>query len=265
MASGDQVGGPLPQDAEVRPVQRTVRQVVGHDEVVTEGQHGVGGPAVGGQELAEKGLFTFAALLDEALLDLGGRFLGEGLHQQVGVGAPGGEIENAFEASVQQVPDRRPGTRHDLEALGEVLGAEDACGPPFLDRGSDAVGADEFLGVAEPRRQEDRVELLDEGRLAAPPIEHAAVGIGEDDAHGGIGQGGLKAVEHGSGGMDQPAVYLRLRPVGRGEFVHRDAIELGSAPGGQNPVPYLRTVEVAGFEEPLTNLGDDLPRALRLV
>ena len=50
VAPTDQVGSLLPQDAEVRPVQRAVRHVVGHHEVIAEGQHRVGGPAVGRQE-----------------------------------------------------------------------------------------------------------------------------------------------------------------------------------------------------------------------
>ena len=91
------------------------------------------------------------------------------------------------------------------------------------------------------------------------------MGIGEDDAHGCVRQGGLQAVDHRPSGMDQPAVYLRLRPVWRGQLVHRDAIELGSAPGGQDPLPYLRTVKVVGFEEPFTNFGENLSPVFWLV
>ena len=81
-----------------------------------------------------------------------------------------------------RVVDRHAGAGEVLQVLGVVLVAEDVRRAADLQRGADAVGADELLGVAEAGRQLDAVQVPLELAVAGQPGQHQAGRVGEDDA-----------------------------------------------------------------------------------
>ena len=92
-----------------------------------------------------------AGVGQQRLGDLVGRGLRQGDEQRVGVLAPAGQVHRADRLAGDRVMDRHPGAGEVLQVLRVVLVAEDVRGLAALQRGADAVGADELLGVAEAR------------------------------------------------------------------------------------------------------------------
>jgi GNAT superfamily N-acetyltransferase len=98
--------------------------------------------------------------------------------------------------------------------LGEVLAAEHAGGTARLDRGADAVGSDVLFGVAEARGEQDLVELADQGAVPHPPVQYAAVGVGEQHAHRGVGEHLLQAVQDRARGVHEAAIGVEVAGIG---------------------------------------------------
>ena len=100
-----------------------------------------------------------AGVGEQRLPDLLGGGLGQRQQQRAGVLAPAGEVDRADGPAGDRVVDRHAGAGEVLEVLGVVLVAEHVRRAAHLQRGADAVGADELLGVAEAGGQQDPVEV----------------------------------------------------------------------------------------------------------
>jgi hypothetical protein len=69
-----------------------------------------------------------------------------------------------------------------------VLVAEHLRGAAPFQCGAYPVGADESLGVGEAGGEPDLVQVLAQLGVAGAPLQHDAVGVGEDEAHRFPGQ-----------------------------------------------------------------------------
>src|SRR5258708_4925154 len=110
-------------------------------------------------ELLQEYQFLGGGVGQQGLGDLVRRRLHQGDEQGVGVLPPAGQVHRADRLAGDRMVDRHPGAGEILQVLRIVLVAEDVRGLAALQGGADAVGADEFLGVAEPRGELDPVEV----------------------------------------------------------------------------------------------------------
>ena len=156
--------------------------VVHHHHVVADGQYDPAGPPAGPDVLLQQAELPPAAPAEQGLRHLVGGVLDQRHQQRVGVLAPAGQVDDADRLAGDGVVNGHPGAGQALQMLRVVLVAEDVRRPPGLQRGADAVGADEFLGVVEARRELDAVEMPFEIVIGGQPGQHEPVGVGEDDA-----------------------------------------------------------------------------------
>jgi hypothetical protein len=225
-----QLHGLLADDRVVVVIEQVGRADVGDGQVVAHRQHRPLGPAAGGQELLEQGALAVAAQLEQPRLDVACRALDERAHQQAGVSPPAGDVDDPEHLAADRVADGRAGAGDRVETLDEVLVPEDVRGSLLLQRGADPVGADELLGVAEARGQQDLVEVGVQRALAGAAVHDPRLGVRQDDAHPGVGQLPLQPVQHRLASLEQPAVGVDLRPVGELHLVDRHSPEAGATP-----------------------------------
>ena len=103
-------------------------------------------------------------------------------HQRVGVPAPAGQVDHADRLAGHGIAHRHPGAGHALEPLRVVLVPEHVRRAARFERGPDAVGADDVLGVAEAGHQHDGVELALQVVVAGEAAQHEPGRVGQDDA-----------------------------------------------------------------------------------
>ena len=118
----------------------------------------------------------------QRLAELVGGGLDQRQHQRVGVPAPAGQVDHADGLAGHRVAQRHPGAGHALKPLRVVLVPEHVRGAARFQRGPDAVGADDFLGVGEAGHQHDRVELPFQVAVAGEAAQHEPGRVGQDDA-----------------------------------------------------------------------------------
>src|SRR5262249_20915203 len=135
--------------------------------------------AAGGQVVVEQGQLPAADLGEHGLLDAAGDAGRGGDHGGGGVGAPAGDVDQAGQLAAGGVVDGGAGAGQVLQVLDVVLVAEHLGRAVALQRGADAVGAGELLGVAEPGGEGDLVELVLQPGVAGAAVEDHAVAVGE--------------------------------------------------------------------------------------
>ena len=139
--------------------------------------------------------------------------------------------------------------------LRVVLVAEDVRRPPGLQRGADAVGADEFLGVVEARREFDAVEMAFEIVIGGQPGQHEPVGVGEDDADRLAVELFVQVPEHRVGVPGQGSLRIGIAGVPQLDPVGRDPPVTGAAPGRENRLAHLMRAHRLRGQEFLPGLG----------
>ena len=136
----------------VAGVERVPRLVVHQHHVVGQREDQSAGVPAGPQILPQQLELFRAAVVEQALRDLPGSALGERGQQPAGVLAPAGQVHGADGLAGDRMADRHRGAGEVLKVLGVVLVPEHVSRLTALQRGTDPVGADELLGVAEARR-----------------------------------------------------------------------------------------------------------------
>ena len=165
-------------------VDQLARPVVAHDEVGAHREHRHVAASAGGEVVVQQGQLAGARLVHQRGLDLprdAGHRRG---HEPSGVLAPAREVDDAEQLAADRVPNGCARAGELRQRLDVVLVPEHLGRAAALQRGADAVGADELLRVAEAGGQPDPVQRLRQRRVAGAPLEHDPVGVGEDDAHG---------------------------------------------------------------------------------
>ena len=97
---------------------------------------------------------------------------------------PAGDIHDTEHPVRYRIAYRRRCTRELAQLPHEVLAAADERGSPSFESSTYAVSACEFLGVAVPGREGNRVQRLREGPFRDRPFHNHAIGRGKDDCHG---------------------------------------------------------------------------------
>jgi len=154
--------------------------------------------------------------------------------------------------------DRNPCAGQVLEVLGVVLVPEHVHRPAALERGADAVGADELLGVAEPGCEAHLVEV---------PLEVSATGEAAEDEPGGVGQDDAdrlavellgQAAQHRSGAAGQRGVEVGVMQVGQVDSVGGHPQAARAPPGRQDWLAHPRRLDSVGREEAHPRLGQPI-------
>ena len=254
VAAGKGLGGLRQQHRLLGRVEHLPGVVVHHHHVVVQGEHDPGGAPAGAQVLLEQLELADAAVGQQGLLDLPGRGLRERQQQRVGVLAPAGEVDRADGLAGDRVVDRHTRAGEVLQVLGVVLVAEDVHRPAALQRRADAVGADELLGVAEPGRQLDPVEVRVEIVVGGHPGQHQPGLVGEDDADRLPVQVFAQMAQHRQRAAGQRGVEVGIAQVGQVDPVGGHVPSPGPPPRGQDRVTYLVRVDVLGGQELLAGL-----------
>jgi hypothetical protein len=175
--------------------------------------------------------------------------------------APAGEIDRADRLARGRVVDGHPGAGQILQVLGVMLVAEHVHGTAALQGRADPVGADELLGVAEPRGELHAVEMPFQVAVAGQPDEHHARRVGQDDADRLAVEVVAEVPQHRQGVTGQRRVEVGIPDVVELDVVRRHVPVPGAPPGGQDRVAHLVCFEGVGGEEPLPGLGQ--PVAVR--
>ena len=227
------------QDRLVAGVQHLAGAVVHHHHVVVEREHDAVGPPAGTQVLLQQFEFLGAGVGQQRLGDLVRRRLHQRDEQRVGVLPPAGQVHRADRLAGDGVMDRHPGAGEVLQVLRVVLMAEDVCGLAALQRGADAVGADEFLGVAEARRQLDPVEMAFQVVVRGQPGQHHPGRVGQDDADRLPVHVLAQVPEHRHGAAGQRGVQVGVADIGQLDAVRGHVPVPGAPPGRQDRIPHL--------------------------
>ena len=133
-----------------------------------------------------------------------------------------------------RVVDRHAGAGQVLQVLGVVLVAEHVGRGAGLQRGADAVGADELLGVAEAGREQDAVEVALEFGVGRAAAEHQAGRVGEDDADRLAVELLAQPAQHPLGAAGQRGVDVRIAQVGQLDLVGGHVQLARALPRGQD-------------------------------
>ena len=237
--------------------------VVQHDHVLAERQHDAAGVPAGPGVLLQQPQVTAVAHLAKSLVDLPRGRLDKGDHQRVGVPPPAGQVDHADGLAGHRVLDRDPGAGHALEVLRVVLVPEHVGGPAGLQRRPDAVGADDVLGVGEPGRQHDRVQVPLEVVVAGVAEQHQASGVGEHDADRLAVQLVVQVPQHRLGGAGQRRLQVGRPQVGQPQPVRRDVPLPGPPPGRQDRLPDRRPVNRQRRQEPVPGRGQAISSAVQ--
>ena len=249
------------QDRLVAGVKHLAGAVVHHDHVVVEREHDAVGPPAGTQVLLQQFELLGTGVGQQGLGDLVRRGLHQGDKQRVGVLPPARQVHRADRLAGDGVVDRHPGAGEILQILRVVLVAEDMRGLAALQRGADAVGADEFLGVAEARRQLDPVEVALKIVIGGEPGQHHPGRVGQDDADRLPFQVLAKVPEHRHGAAGQRRVQVGITDIGQLNAVRGHIPIPGAPPGRQDRVPHLIRLHRLTDQEPLPGFGQ--PTAIR--
>ena len=118
--------------------------------------------------------------------------------------------------------ERHPGAGHALKPLRVVLVPEHVRGAARFERGSDAVGPDDFLGVGEAGNEHDRVKLPLEVMVAGQAAQHKPVRVGQDDADRLPVELLVQVPQHRLGGAGQVRAEVRRAQVAHVQVVGRD-------------------------------------------
>jgi hypothetical protein len=179
----ERLGGSRDQRRLIARVDQLPGLVVEHHQVRADPDHGAPVALAGGQVVVQQGQLPWAGLVQQGAFDLPGDTGHRRGHEPSGVRAPAGQIDDAEQLAGHRVPDRGPGAGEVGQVLHVVLVPEDLRRAAPLQRGTDAVGADEALRVGEARGQPHLVQVLVQRRVPGAPLQHHTVGVGEDHAH----------------------------------------------------------------------------------
>jgi hypothetical protein len=132
-----------------------------------------------------------------------------------------------------------------------VLVPEHVGGPAGLQRGPDAVGADDVLGVGEPGGQHDAVQVPFQVAVAGEPAQHEPRGVGQDDADRLPAKLLVQPRQDGRRAACQRGLEVGRMQEGQVEAVGRDVPLAGPPPGGKDRLPDDLAVDRLGGEEPV--------------
>ena len=245
----------------VTGVQHLAGAVVHHHHVVVQGEHDAVGAAAGTQVLLQQFELLGTGVGQQGLGDLVRRGLHQGDEQRVGVLPPAGQVHRADRLAGDRMVDRHPGAGEILQVLRVMLMAEDMRGLAALQGGADAVGADEFLGVAEPRRQLDPVEVAFQVGVGGQPGQHHPGRVGQDDADRLPVHVLAQVPEHRHGAAGQRGVQVGVADVGQFDAVRGHVPVPGAPPGCQDRIPHLVRLHWLPGQESLPGLSQ--PAAFR--
>ena len=161
------------------------------------------------------------ARLGERLAELVGGGPDEGEHERVGVPAPAGQVDHADGLAGERVAERHPGAGHALKPLRVVLVPEHVRRAARLERGPDAVGADDVLGVGEAGDEHDRVKLPFQVVVAGEAAQHEPGRVGQDDADRLPVELLVQVPQHRLGGSARASCRGRVRPGSSGRAGRR--------------------------------------------
>ena len=215
------------------------------------------------QVLLKQHLVAVARRRGQGLVDLVGGGLDERDHQRVGVTPPAGQVDHPDGLAGYGILDRHPGAGHALEVLGVVLVPEHVGGPARLQRGPDAVGAHDFLGIGEPWRQHDRIQVPFQVTVTGEPEEHEAGRVGEQDADRLALQLLVQVPQHRLGGAGQHRFQVGGAQVIQVEMVGCDSPLLGPPPRREYRFPDEPGIHRFSREEPVPGRGQAITRVVQ--
>ena len=149
-----------------------------------------------------------------------------------------------------------PGAGEVLEVLGVVLVAEHVHRLAALEGRADPVGADELLGIAEARNEQDAVEVARQVGVAGQPGQHEPGVVGEHDADRLPGELLVQPAQHGLGAAGQRSVQVRVAHVRHLDAVGGDVAPLGPQPRREDGLAHLARLDRLGGEEAHPGLGE---------
>ena len=141
--------------------------------------------------------------------------LGEREQQVARLGRPGREVDASLEPAGHRVEDRHGGAGVGAEAEGVVLVGADDRGHAVGDGEPEAVGADGALGIGEAGSEMHLVERPQQRGVAAHPVEHEAVGVGEHERHGLVDQRLVQPGEHLAAALEEEGLVVEGADEGR--------------------------------------------------
>ena len=194
----------------VRRIQVLPCLVVHHHQLVADGQDHPAGVLTGVQVLAQQGQLVLAGLRQHVAFDTAGGRDGQGQQQRSRLLGPGRQVQRAEQRATDRMMDGGAGAGQPLEVLGVVLVSADQRGQTGFERGPDAVGPDQILGVAEPGGQVDVVKVFGQLAPGRPSVDDQAVGVGQHDADRLIGELVLQLPQDRLGAQHQRGVRVRL-------------------------------------------------------
>ena len=254
--AGQRVRAVPDQSGLVGRVQHRPGQVVHHRHVAVDGEDDPGGAPADPQVLVEQLQLAGAGVGEQLLPDLLGGGLGQGEQQRARVPPPAGQVDRADGLAGDRVVDRHPGAGQVLQVLGVVLVPEHVHRPAALQRGADAVGADELLGVREAGREHHLVQVALQLVAGGEPDQHQPAGVGQHDADLLPLQLVAQRAQHRLGAAGQRGVDLGIADVGQLDPVRGHLQLARSPPGGEDRVPHLVGIGGLGRQEALAVDGD---------
>ena len=220
----------LPQRGLVGRPDEPVRGGVGdHRAPVDEDERSLR-PSPGLEKALQEDPITEMCVVDQPLLDLASSPPHERQHERTRVVGPAGEVHGAQHSTTVRIGDRGGGARHGGQGVGEVLGAVHERRASLRERGTDGVGADQFLCVHEAGSEGDAVQAGVQSRIGDAPVEHVGPIVGEHDAEPRRGDVVGELVEDRACGSDQQRVEVDVGLVG-------DVEALGSESGPRRALP----------------------------
>ncbi len=138
--------------------------------------------------------------IHHVLAELRGDGVREGTQEFGAFGDARGEGDHGEQAAGQRVPHGAAGAYGGAVELGEVLIAGDLHAPAGGGDRADAVGAHGLLRQHGPADRAETVEVLGGGAIVGPPLEDAALRIGEQQPEAGavqlVGDARERSLEH---------------------------------------------------------------------
>jgi len=239
---------PFPQEGLVVGCDQPVRRGVRDHGPFGDQNEGPLGPTPIPQKPLEHEPLRHAGGIDQTLLDLARRPPGERQHQRARVLHQGGKADHPEDAPMAGIGDRCRSARHRDESVGKMFPAHDRSRAPLRQGRSNAVGADQVLGVEEARRQEDAVEFGAQQRVSDAAVHHMPPLAAQEDGNRRTGQVIGELLEHGTGSPDEQPVAVDVRVERHLEVVRPQTARRRPSPGGGDVVADLGGDTAAGEE-----------------
>ena len=187
--------------------------------------------------------------VQNVLLQLGGKRIRQWQQQAAAFVDLGRHRDRGQQFAGDGVPHGRAGAQGVVIDVGEVLGTLDQHALSRGDRRSHPVGADDVLGEHGAAHRPEPVQLVHRRRVQRPPLDDAALGVGQQQTHARprqiLGGAGHRRLEH----LQEVIVEQILVDAGNVTDV------CGSAERALRPQPRFeqvrrhRQVRVGGSEE----------------